>query len=37
MLEHPVAKILMENIRKGTEVAIEITPIFFSAWDFGKV
>jgi hypothetical protein len=36
-MKYPVAKILMENIRKGTEVAIEITPKFFSAWDFGKV
>jgi len=35
-LEHAIAKILMENIRKGTEVAIEITPKFFSSWDLGK-
>jgi hypothetical protein len=27
---------LMENARNGTEVVIEITPKFFSAWDFGK-
>ncbi len=35
-LEHPLAKMVMENIRRGTEVAIEITPKFFSAWDLGK-
>jgi general stress protein 26 len=35
-LEHPLAKMLMENTRNGIEVMIEITPKFFSAWDFGK-
>lgn len=35
-LEHPLAKMLMENARDGTEVVIAITPKFFSAWDFAK-
>jgi general stress protein 26 len=35
-LEHPLAKMLMENTRNASEVVIEITPKFFSAWDFGK-
>lgn len=35
-LEHPLAKMLMENTRNGSEVVIEITPKFFSAWDFSK-
>ena len=35
-LEHPLAKMLMANIRNGSEVVIEITPKFFSAWDFAK-
>ncbi len=35
-IEHPLAKRLMENTRTGIEVVIEITPKFFSAWDFGK-
>jgi general stress protein 26 len=35
-LEHPVANMIMENTRNGIEVVIEITPKFFSAWDFGK-
>ena len=35
-LEQSIAKRLMENTRNGMEVVIEITPKFFSAWDFGK-
>ncbi len=35
-LEHPLAQRLMENTRNGIEVIIEITPKFFSAWDFSK-
>lgn len=35
-LDHPIAKTLMENARNGTEVVIEISPRFFSAWDFSK-
>lgn len=35
-LDHPLAKMLMENARNGIEVVIEITPKFFSAWDFAK-
>ena len=35
-LEHPLARRLLENTRNGSQVVIEITPQFFSAWDFGK-
>jgi general stress protein 26 len=35
-LEHSLAKMIIENTRNGAEVVIEITPKFFSAWDFGK-
>jgi general stress protein 26 len=35
-LDHPLAQRLMENAGNGTEVVIEITPKFFSAWDFAK-
>ena len=35
-LDHPLAKMLMDNARNGTEVGIEIEPKFFSAWDFAK-
>lgn len=35
-LDHPLAKMLSENAKSGTEIVIEITPKFFSAWDFAK-
>lgn len=35
-IEHPLAKMIMENTRKGTQIVIEIIPKFFSAWDFEK-
>ena len=35
-LDHPLAKRLMDNTKDGSEVVIEITPKFFSAWDFAK-
>ena len=35
-LEHPLAKMLMENTQNGTEIVVELTPAYFSAWDFGK-
>lgn len=34
--DHPLAKRLLENARSGVEVVIEITPKFYSAWDFSK-
>ena len=36
-LEHAWAKNIMENTRNGTEIVIELTPTYFSAWDFSKV
>ena len=35
-LDNPLAHMIMDNARKGIQVVIEITPKFFSAWDFGK-
>lgn len=35
-LEHPLAKILMEFAKNGTEILLEISPKFFSTWDFAK-
>lgn len=35
-LDHPLAKRLSDSARKGDEVIVEITPRFFSAWDFAK-
>jgi hypothetical protein len=34
--EHPLAKMIMENTKNGIQVVIELTPKFFSAWDFSK-
>lgn len=35
-LDHPLSRMLLEAGRKGDEVIIELTPKYFSAWDFGK-
>jgi general stress protein 26 len=35
-LEHPIAKMLIDNTRNGIETVFEIIPKFFSTWDFGK-
>ena len=35
-IEHPLANMIMENTKNGIQVVIELTPKFFSAWDFGK-
>ena len=35
-LEHPLAKMLMEFAQNGTEILLEISPEFFSTWDFAK-
>ena len=35
-LEHPLAKMLMEFAQNGTEIMLEISPKFFSTWDFAK-
>lgn len=35
-LDHPIARMLMENARNGTEVLLKIKPRFFSTWDFAK-
>jgi nitroimidazol reductase NimA-like FMN-containing flavoprotein (pyridoxamine 5'-phosphate oxidase superfamily) len=34
--EHPLAKRLIDNAKNGVEVVIEISPEFYSAWDFAK-
>ena len=36
-LDHPLAKMLMDNAKNGTEIMVEINPKFFSTWDFGKM
>ena len=34
--EHPLAKMMADNTKNGTEVVIEIPPKIFYAWDFSK-
>jgi len=36
-LDHPVAKMFTEGAKKGNIVLIEISPMFFSTWDYSKV
>jgi len=35
-LDHPMASVLLENVRKGQSVLIEISPKYFSTWNYGK-
>jgi general stress protein 26 len=35
-IEHPLAKMITENTKNGIQVVIELTPKYFSAWDFSK-
>lgn len=36
-LDHPISKTLIENIRNGLSVVLELTPRFWSTWDMGRV
>lgn len=36
-LDHPIAKMISEDAKKGDVVVIEITPKFFTTWDYGKM
>jgi general stress protein 26 len=36
-LDHPVAKMITEGAMKGDIVLVEITPKFFSTWDYSKM
>ena len=35
-LDHPIAKMITDSSKKGDVVVIEISPKFFSTWDYGK-
>jgi glyceraldehyde-3-phosphate dehydrogenase/erythrose-4-phosphate dehydrogenase len=35
-IEHPFAKMIMENTKNGIQVVIELTPKFFSSWGLSK-
>ncbi|MDQ3969848.1 MAG: pyridoxamine 5'-phosphate oxidase family protein [Thermoproteota archaeon] len=36
-LDHPVAKMVTEGIKNEEIVLVEISPKFFSTWDYGKM
>lgn len=36
-LDHPVPKMILDSAKKGNHVILEISPKFFSTWDFPKV
>ena len=36
-LDHPVPKMILDSAKKGNHVVLEISPRFFSTWDFPKV
>ncbi len=36
-LDHPLAKMIAEDSKKGEVVLVEISPKFFSTWDYGKM
>jgi hypothetical protein len=33
---HPTAKSILETVKSGRSVLLEITPSYFSTWGFGK-
>ena len=35
-LDDPIAKMITEHSKKGENIVIEISPKFFSTWDYGK-
>jgi PPOX class probable F420-dependent enzyme len=36
-LDHPIAKMITERSKKGEVIIIEISPKFFSTWDYSKM
>jgi nitroimidazol reductase NimA-like FMN-containing flavoprotein (pyridoxamine 5'-phosphate oxidase superfamily) len=36
-LDHPVAKMITDSAKKGEVVLVEISPRFFSTWDYSKM
>ncbi|MDF2769743.1 MAG: Pyridoxamine 5-phosphate oxidase [Nitrososphaeraceae archaeon] len=35
-LDHPVARSLIDGVKKGYSVILEITPSYYSTWDYSK-
>ncbi len=36
-LSTPMAKRIMDQVRRGSEALVEITPLYFSTWDYTKM
>jgi general stress protein 26 len=36
-LDHPIPKLILDSARKGNHILVEISPKFFSSWDFAKM
>ena len=36
-LDHPIPKIISDSAKKGNHVIVEISPKFFSTWDFARM
>jgi hypothetical protein len=36
-LDHPVPKMILDSAGKGSHVVVEISPKFFSTWDFARM
>ncbi|WP_415282201.1 pyridoxamine 5'-phosphate oxidase family protein [Candidatus Nitrososphaera sp. FF02] len=36
-LDHPLSKMLIDNVKNGTSVVLELAPRFWSTWDMGRV
>jgi PPOX class probable F420-dependent enzyme len=36
-LDHPIPKMILDSAKKGNHVVVEISPKFFSTWDFAKM
>jgi hypothetical protein len=36
-LDHPVAKMITDGAKRGEVILVEISPKFFSTWDYGKM
>ena len=35
-IDHPMAKLLLENVRNGNSVLLEIKPKYYSTWDYSR-
>jgi nitroimidazol reductase NimA-like FMN-containing flavoprotein (pyridoxamine 5'-phosphate oxidase superfamily) len=36
-LDHPISSMILDSAKKGNHVVVEISPKFFSTWDFAKM